>query len=127
MELAGAGLLASGADAAPSQEPRLPVADFRTTRQRVTSGLPAALERSTGASCDAYCPVTVAGPRRFLTGLPLTTGLCGGQSTAAPGREPGPRLIRVAVTKRDHLFSRPTSMGPWGLIGRRLKPSDSLR
>ena len=65
----------------------------------MTSGLPAAPERRAGASCDAYCPVTVAGPRRFLTGLPLTTGLCSPEFTPAgrPRRAPSSRTLRHAA------------------------------
>jgi len=34
------------------------------------------------SACDALDPVTVAGPRRFLTGLPLTTDrIYAGEST----------------------------------------------
>lgn len=47
----------------------------------------------TQSACDVLDPVTVAGPRRLLTGLPLTTDrIYEGESI----RSPGPRRTRPA-------------------------------
>src|SRR6185503_14493134 len=60
-------------------------------------GAPVAGARS-GAR-DLLDPVTVAGPRRFRTGLPLTTDRIGGESTRRGG-EPAP--ARRARPPRDN-------------------------
>src|SRR5712691_5202778 len=99
----GAGLLASGSSAAPS-------------RGAVATPVAAICSAANAAELarDGCRPVTVAGPRRFLTGLPLATGRMWGRTLLAG---PGARQVgrRGTAKKRGGLPGRP-SFSDLGLV-----------